>query len=126
MVKVVALDLSEPVRVDARRRDDIITELGRQAGEDVITTALEQLAVLLSSIDAAVNTGDLDQANHLSQLLSRLAWQLGLVSLATVAMDLGLCAEQLHRPAIQAVHARLMRVGNLSLTRIWEPQPTVG
>jgi len=52
--------------------------------------------------------------------MSRLAWQIGLLSLAGVAMDLGSCIERGDEPAIAAIRARLMRVGNRSLTEIWE------
>ena len=41
-------------------------------------------------------------------------------TLAGVAMDLGFCAERGQAVPIGAVHARLMRVGNRSLTAIWD------
>jgi hypothetical protein len=124
MTKIVALGLSEPVRVDSRRRDEIIVELGRRAGEDVITAGIEQLAEWMAVADNAVSRNDAAQLLQLSQHLSRLAWQLGLISLATVAMDLGLCVERRDRTAVTAVHARLHRVGNLSLMRIWDSPET--
>jgi hypothetical protein len=120
MTKIVAQGLSEPVRVDSRRRDEIFVELGRQAGEDVIVAGIEQLAEWMAVADKAVSRNDAAQLLQLSRHLSRLAWQLGLISLATVAMDLGLCVERRDRIAVTAVHARMLRVGNLSLTRIWD------
>ena len=40
-----------------------------------------------------------------------------------VAMDLGACLHSRDLAARGAVHARLMRVGNRSLTAIWDRSP---
>ncbi|MBU3031094.1 hypothetical protein [Paracoccus marinaquae] len=120
MAQITALAVSEPVRVDARRVGDIIGELGETAAQNVIGLALEQLAGTLTATDAALEAGDLAQAVAHADRLSRLAWQIGLLSLAGVAMDLGSCAERRDMGALAAVRARLMRVGNRSLTAIWD------
>lgn len=120
MAQIMALAVSEPVRVDSRRVGDIVTELGETAAQNVIGLALEQLAGALTAADRAVNAEDLPEIARQSDLLARLAWQIGLLSLAGVAMDLGGCAERRDPIALPAVHARLMRVGNRSLTAIWD------
>ncbi|WP_295045798.1 hypothetical protein [uncultured Paracoccus sp.] len=120
MAQITALAVSEPVRVDSRRLGDIVTELGETAAQNVIGLALEQLAAALTGADKAVRAGDLSEAARQCDLLARLAWQIGLLSLAGVAMDLGFCADRKEKVAIGAVHARLMRVGNRSLTAIWD------
>ena len=120
MAQIMALAVSEPVRVDSRRLGDIVTELGETAAQNVIGLALEQLAAALTAADKAVCAGDLPEAGRQCDLLARLAWQIGLLSLASVAMDLGCCADKRDGVAIGAVHARLMRVGNRSLTAIWD------
>lgn len=120
MAQITALAVSEPVRVDARRVSDIVTELGETAAQNVIGLALEQLAGALTATDAALEAGDLAQAVAHADRLSRLAWQIGLLSLAGVAMDLGNCADRRDTGALAAVRARLMRVGNRSLTAIWD------
>ena len=120
MAQIMALAVSEPVRVDSRRVGDIVTELGETAAQNVIGLALEQLAGALTAADKAVAGDDLTEAVRQCDLLARLAWQIGLLSLAGVAMDLGGCAEKRDLVAIGAIHARLMRVGNRSLTAIWD------
>ncbi|MFC3628777.1 hypothetical protein ACFOM8_04895 [Paracoccus angustae] len=120
MAQITALAVSEPVRVDSRRVGDIVTELGETAAQNVIGLALEQLAGALTSADRAIRDADLDEAARQCDLLARLAWQIGLLSLAGVAMDLGCCAERRDPVALGAIHARLMRVGNRSLTAIWD------
>ena len=120
MAQIMALAVSEPVRVDSRRVGDIVTELGETAAQNVIGLALEQLAGALTAADRAVGAEDLPEIARQSDLLARLAWQIGLLSLAGVAMDLGGCAERRDPIALPAVHARLMRVGIRSLTAIWD------
>ncbi len=55
-----------------------------------------------------------------AEQLARLAWQVGLVTLAGVAVDVGSCAERQDKNALAATSARLHRIGNRSLTEIWE------
>lgn len=123
MAQITALAVSEPVRVDSRRVGDIVTELGETAAHNVIGLALEQLAGALTAADRAIRDGDLTAAASHCDLLARLAWQIGLLSLAGVAMDLGACLHSRDLAARGAVHARLMRVGNRSLTAIWDRSP---
>lgn len=117
---VTALAVDEPVRVDARRVGDIVNELGQVAAQNVIGMALEQLAGALAAIDDAILRDDMADTVLNADRLSRLAWQVGLTSLSGVAVDLGACAERRDLGALAAVRARLMRVGNRSLTQIWE------
>lgn len=120
MAKITALAVSEPVRVDSRRVGDIVTELGETAAQNVIGLALEQLAAALTAADTAIRDADMAEAARQCDLLARLAWQVGLLSLAGVAMDMGGCAERRDPVALGAIHARLIRVGNRSLTAIWD------
>ncbi|MBC9246314.1 hypothetical protein H4P12_06205 [Paracoccus sp. 11-3] len=120
MAEIKALAISEAVRVDAKRVGDIVRELGENAAYNVIGVALEQLAGALTATDEAYRNGDLVAAVTHAEKLSRLAWQIGLLSFASVAMDLGACAERRDNIALMAVHARLLRVGNRSLTLIWD------
>lgn len=120
MAQITALAVSEPVRVDARRVGDIVNELGESAAQNVIGLALEQLAQALTMVDRALSQGDMAQGIVQADGLARLAWQVGLVSLAGVAMDLGHCLERNDTGAMAAVRARLMRIGNQSLTAIWD------
>ncbi|RJL06063.1 hypothetical protein [Paracoccus siganidrum] len=120
MAQITALAVSETVRVDARRVGDIVNELGETAAQNVIGLALEQLASALTATDQAIKHDDLAAAVGHADRLARLAWQIGLLSLAGVAMDLGGCAERRDLASLAAVRARLMRVGNRSLTEIWD------
>ncbi len=120
MAQISALAISEAVRVDGRRVAEIFAELGEPAARNVIGMALEQLASILTEVDAALGAGDMAQSVAHAERMSRLAWQIGLLSLAGVAMDLGSTAERGDMPAVAAIRARLLRVGNRSLTAIWD------
>lgn len=120
MAQVTTLAMWEQVRVDTRRVATIVNELGETSARNVIELALEQLAAKLTAVDQALRQGDLAQAASDAERVARLAWQIGLLSLAGVAMDLGSCADRDDQVALAAVQARLMRVGNRSLTAIWD------
>ncbi len=120
MLKVAVLSVDEDVRIDQRRLDEIVAELGRRAAHELIGAALEQLAIGLRETLHAAAADDCARVAAHADRLSRLAWQVGLVTLAAVAVDAGQCAERGDRLALQAVLARLERIGNRSLTEIWD------
>ena len=114
---VAAMAVAEPVVIDRRRLQEIVFELGEIAAERLIQQALEQMAMAVSAVlddpmprRVAANAGR----------LARLARQVGLTSLADVAVDLTDCAGQRDPVALRAVLMRLERVSNRSLTEIWD------
>ncbi|MBV0891205.1 hypothetical protein KTN05_04985 [Paracoccus sp. Z118] len=126
MDKLARLDITEDVRFDGQRLDEIMDELGERAAESVICAALEQLAAGLGAVRAAALSGDGAAVVAQAEAVARLAWQLGLVTLAGVAVDVGRCAEHGDQPALAATLGRLMRVGRRSLTEIWDDADLVG
>lgn len=126
MVKIARLAVEERVTIDHRRLEGIVHDLGETTAAEVIGAALEQLALALSRTLTAVSHGDLVGVARDADRLSRLAWQLGLVTLASVAIDVGRCAERRDDGALTATSARLMRIGNQSLTRVWDRPDAAG
>ena len=120
MAQITALTPAEHAHVDRARVAAIMAELGEAAAQQVICMALEQLAAILTSVEMALARDDRAQAVADAERMSRLAWQIGLVSLAGVAMDLGAAAERGDHAALSAIRQRLRRVGNQSLTAIWD------
>lgn len=123
MANLTVLAVQEPVRVDARRLGEIVDELGETAAHNIICAALEQLAQAMAELRAAAMDGDMAQLLARAEELSRLAWQIGLSSLAAVAIDVAGCAERRDQTGLAATLARLMRIGNRSLTEIWDDHP---
>lgn len=120
MPNIRVLPVEEEVNIDQHRLTEIVTELGEPAAYDLIGAALEQMAIGLRQTLCAARTDDLAQIVTHADRLSRLAWQVGLVTLAAVAVDVGRCAERCDCHALPAVLARLERIANRSLTRIWD------
>lgn len=120
MANLMVLHVQEPVHVDARRLAEIVDELGETAAHNVICVALEQLAQALSDTRLAALTGDMAELAGRAEMLSRLAWQVGLTSLAGVAVDVAACAERRDGIGLAATLARMTRIGNRSLTEIWD------
>jgi len=124
MTEIAVLAVNETVRIDTRRLEQIVHELGETTAEQVIGAALEQLALALRRTLAAAVRDDPGAIAANADQLSRLAWQVGLVSLAGVAIDVGACAERRDLPALAATTRRLERIANRSLTELWDPPET--
>lgn len=102
MTKIAVLTVDETVRIELQRLEQIIQELGEATAAQVIGAALEQLALALTRTVAAGAAGDLAGVVTHAEQLARLARQVGLVSLAGVAVDAGSCAERQDRTALAA------------------------
>ncbi|KGJ15073.1 hypothetical protein [Paracoccus sanguinis] len=120
MGNLTVLAMQEPVQVDVRRLGEIVNELGESAAQTIICAAMEQLAAALAGAREAAMAGDMARLAERAELLSRLAWQVGLPGLAGVAVDVLACAERRDATGLAATLARMMRIGNRSLTEIWD------
>lgn len=120
MKNVAALAMTELVSLDERRLQDIVNELGEVAAEGLIQLALEQMALAVQALQADARSDDGRAIAAQAERLSRLAWQVGLVTLAGVAVDIADCASRRDRVALQATLARMGRVADRSLTDIWD------
>ena len=131
MAEIAVLRHDEGIRVNGRRVVELYDELGAAAAERVIGRATEELAVALQAVvdrgRAALAQWDhaqgarSDTAQRVERL-GALAWQVGLASLAHVATDVAGCATRGDAATFAAVLARLDRVGNRSLTAVWDSQ----
>ncbi|SHM16252.1 hypothetical protein SAMN05444389_104161 [Paracoccus solventivorans] len=126
MAELTVLTMTEKVQIDSRRLAEIVDELGETAAHDVLTLALEQLARGLQDLRAAAAQGDAAALAMRAEMLARLAWQLGMTSLAGVAVDVAVCAERRDDIGLAATLGRLLRIGNRSLTEIWDEDPGPG
>lgn len=118
MRNVAALAVAEPVNFDKTRLQGIVNELGQVAAERLIQLALEQMAEAIEALRA--ETGGPEAVAAQAERLSRMAWQVGLVTLTGVAVDIADCARAKDPVALEATLARMDRVAKCSLTEIWE------
>lgn len=114
-VIVTALRPVERVRLDAEPIAAIYRNLGPAAAEQVVSRALGELALAMIGLTEQMRVQDRTDLTRKLRRLQRMAEHLGMVSLATVAAELRLCAERGDAVAFAAVWARLIRVAEASL-----------
>ncbi len=103
------------MRQDVEAIAVIYRNLGAPVAEQMVTRALGELALTMAGIAEKVRAQELrDLARQLGRL-GRLAADLGLLSLASVAGDARTCLERADSTAFSAVWARLLRVAERSL-----------
>ncbi|MDF2141424.1 hypothetical protein [Paenirhodobacter sp. CAU 1674] len=114
------------MNLDPDRIVVLYAELGQVAAERVLSAAMEDLAVHLVAIQMAV----LDRQEQVIlrglDELGRLARQVGMRVLSQVARDLADCVTREDAVAQAAVLARLVRIGDRSLTAVWDLQDMRG
>ncbi|MDM7933311.1 hypothetical protein [Tabrizicola sp.] len=116
MAEVTALKPREVVRQDVEAITEIYRNLGAPVAEQMVTRALGELALTMAGLAEKVRAQDLrDLARQLGHL-RRMAADIGLVSLATVAGDARACLERADGTAFSAVWSRLLRVAERSLS----------
>lgn len=108
--------------LDSDRLNDLYVQLGQHAAEDVVCRALEEMAARLSHIEKSYRAGDWDDLRKNARGLGAIADQLGITILAQVARDVKTCVETGDLVALASTLARLMRVGESSLTEVWDMQ----
>ena len=115
MAEVLALRPRETVRQDIEAIAVIYRNLGAPVAEQMVTRALGELALTMAGIAEKVRAQELRDLSRQLGRLGRLAADLGLLTLATVAGDAKICLERAESTAFAAVWARLLRVAERSL-----------
>ena len=124
MENVVVLAHDEIVRVDPLVLSDLVQQMGEAGAEGVISRAMEETASRLSLIEHCYCQGDEEALWKSAKGLIGIAEQIGMVSLAEASRAVAECARSTDRVALAAVLARLIRLGDRSLTAMWEMPET--
>lgn len=112
--------IEEPVRLDAERLVALYAELGQIGAERVIALAMEDIALHLVAVKQATQENRREVFDRGLEEIILLAGQVGMATLVRVARDLKICAERRDRISQEAVLARLLRIGDRSLTAVWD------
>lgn len=115
MGELTALRPREVVRQDVEAIAVIYRNLGAPTADLLVTRALGELALAMAGIAAQVKAHQLTDLSRQLTRLRRMAENVGLLSLATVAEDARVCLERADSTAFSAVWARLLRVAERSL-----------
>lgn len=120
--QIAVLIFEEKVRLDSDRLVELYAQLGEVGAQDVVCRAMEELAVRLARIDEAHRAYRLSVLRKGAKSLIGIAEQVGMQRLADVARDVCHCADEMDPVALGATMARLMRIGDRSLTAVWDLQ----
>ncbi|MCA0921222.1 hypothetical protein [Pseudooceanicola nanhaiensis] len=120
--KVLSLSQREQIGVDPLRLDQLYGQLGETGAEEVICRAMEELALRLTRAERMYRQGHLTELRKGARALAAIADQIGMTGLSLVADDVKTCVDTGDTVALAAVIARLMRVGEGSLTEVWDMQ----
>jgi hypothetical protein len=115
MTNIVTLRPKERVQQNVEPIATIYRNLGTSSAEGVVTRALGELALAMSGLAEQVRSHQMSDLAQQFRRLGRMAENLGMVSLATVASDLTICLHRSDATAFAAVWARLLRIAECSL-----------
>lgn len=122
MNDVLKIRLAETVHVDQDRLGALYAELGEAGAEDVVCRAMEEIALRLSHSSRLHTAGEWDEMRKCVRSLVAISDQIGMLVLARVAGDVIETIDRRDIPAVAATLARLLRIGEQSLTAIWDLQ----
>ena len=122
MDNIAIFRMDEVVRLDPDRLSGLYAQLGNVGADAIVCRAMEELAARMSLIRVAFSRNELDVVYRGARGMVAIAEQIGLSSLARVAGSVRECAAADDRVALAATLERLVRVGDRSLTEIWDLQ----
>jgi len=120
--QIAVLVIEEKVRLESDRLAELYVQLGEAGAQDVVCRAMEELAIRLARIDEAYRAYRLAALRKGAKSLIGIAEQVGMQRLADVARDVCLCADDMDPVALGATVSRLQRIGDRSLTAVWDLQ----
>ena len=120
VAQIMTLDQSEAVRLNPDRLGELYRQLGEAGAEDVICRAIEELAVRLSHCEQAWRKNEPEALARHARSLIAISDQIGMTALARVADDVGQALASGDHVAVAATLFRLIRIGESSLTAVWD------
>jgi len=119
MSEIIKIRLSEQVQLDHSRLDTLYAQLGDASAENVVSRAMEELAVRMSQCDTLWRAQNKVQLRKHARSLIAIADQIGMEKLAITAGDVTHCLDTKNDVALAATLSRMLRIGERSLSAIW-------
>ncbi len=119
MNDIVKIRLTEQIQLDQVRLGTLYAQLGEAGAGDVISRAMEELAVRLAQCDTLWRARNLMQLRKHARSLIAIADQIGMHRLAQVAGNVTVCLDNDDEVAVAATLSRMLRIGERSLSAIW-------
>lgn len=111
---------TETVRLDPDKLSDLYQELGERGAEDVVCRAIEELAVRLTHCERLWRHNDMPNLRKSARSLIAISDQIGMTAMSLIAKDVTTAIDAEDQPAVASTLFRLIRVGERSLTAIWD------
>lgn len=121
-MQVLQIRPLEQVKVDQERLGALYSQLGEASAEDVVCRALEELALRMSQCDRLYREKSWPELRKNTRSLIAIADQIGMDKLSQVAVDVTRCIDACDLNGLAATLSRLLRIGERSLTVIWDMQ----
>ncbi|MEP5731549.1 MAG: hypothetical protein ABJL67_19495 [Sulfitobacter sp.] len=118
-MQVLQINPLETIVVDQDRLGALYSQLGEAGAEDVVCRALEELALRLSHCETLYNEQCWQDLRKNTRSLIAIADQIGMSALSQVAGDVTYSIDRKDTVAVAATLSRLLRVGERSLSAVW-------
>ncbi len=120
--QVIHLVPKEGVRMNRDRLSDLYGRFGDSGAEDVIGRAVEALILRLGKCQRLYQSGQRQdmRRNLRSQIV--ISEQIGMMSLADAGRNVIHCLDRDDAVALAATLARLLRIGEQSVSALWDLQ----
>ena len=119
-MQVLQIRPMEQVNVNHDQLSTLYAQLGEAGAEDVVCRAMEELALRMSQCDRLYRDGKWAELRKNTRSLIAIADQIGMFTLARVAGDVTACLDAEDANAVASTLSRLIRIGERSLTAIWD------
>lgn len=119
MKNIVNIRVTEQIQLDQVRLGTLYAQLGEAGAGDVISRAMEELAVRLAQCDTLWRARNLAQLRKHARSLIAISDQIGMHRLAQVSSDVTVCLDRKDEVAVAATLSRMLRIGERSLSAIW-------
>ncbi len=114
--------VAEHALLDPDQLYELNARLGTAGAEDVICRALDALTTRMGRMERQMHQRDYQGLRKSARNISSVALQIGLMGLTHVAEDVVQCIDDGDPIACAATFARLLRMGDVSCSAIWDFQ----
>lgn len=119
-MQVLQIRPIEQVNLNQERLGALYAQLGESGAEDVVCRAMEELALRMSHCDQLYRDENWRELRKNTRSLIAIAEQIGMGTLSRVAGDVTACIDSGDGTGLSATLSRLLRIGERSLTAIWD------
>ena len=122
VANILTVMQAENVRLDPDKLGELYAQLGEAGAEDVVCRAIEELAVRLTHCERLWRQNNMVDLRKNARSLIAISEQIGMDAMASIARDVTVSIDNEDAPAVAAILFRLLRVGERSLTAVWDQQ----